>query len=625
MNQNFALEGQEATTENEQPEEEIIQSNAQEEQSSTMEDLLEDDGLGLDMPSQGDIRKGTVARISETEILVSIGTKSEGVIPSREVDQIDPEYREELEVGNEITVYVVNPEDQTGNVVLSFVRALEEKDWLLAESMLASGETYDGKIIGFNKGGLIIPVGQLRGFVPASQVSLLRRIDSSGNTPEQRWGEMVDEPITVSVIEVDRERRRLILSERAALQETRESLKERLLDELSEGDVRTGRVTSLADFGAFVNIDGADGLVHLSEISWERIEHPREVLTVGQEVEVKVIGVDRERKRIGLSIRQLQEDPWVQKVETLKEGQLIEGTITHLTKFGAFARLDEDLEGLIHISEISEQRVTHPKEVLHEGDVVTLRVIKIEPERHRIGLSLRKVDSPAYTDFDWKMTLAEVVEETHSDEEESGEPEAQVEEETVESEAAEVEDQAESPATDEIEAEKEFVEAEVELAEVEETEVEEQVESPESEMTEAEEMSVEAVPDLAEDEEVEEEETVEAEVELAEGEEAEEEETVEAEVELAEDEEAEEEEEESVSDVLEDEQAADDAEEGVEELEDLAEVAVEEEESESEETAAEDEPEDEPSAELEEETEEEEPSEEAEEQDEDLGESESEE
>lgn len=440
MNYNFALDGQEAATESEQPEEETTQTSTQEEQSSTMEELLEDDGLGLDMPSLGDIRKGTVARVSETEILVSIGTKSEGVIPAREVDQIDPEHREELEVGKEITVYVVNPEDQSGNVVLSFVRALEEKDWLFAESLLASGEAYEGKIVGFNKGGLIIPVGQLRGFVPASQVSLLRRIDSSGNTPEQRWGDMVDEPITVSVIEVDRERRRLILSERAALQETRESLKERLLDELKEGDVRTGRVTSLADFGAFVNIDGADGLVHLSEISWDRIEHPREVLNVGQEVKVKVIGVDRERKRIGLSIRQLLEDPWVKKVESLKEGQLIEGTITHLTKFGAFARLDEDLEGLIHISEISEQRVAHPKEVLHEGDVVTLRVIKIEPERHRIGLSLRKVDSPAYTDFDWKMTLAEVVEETHSEEDVAPEPEpetAQVVEETEEGAAGE--------------------------------------------------------------------------------------------------------------------------------------------------------------------------------------------
>jgi small subunit ribosomal protein S1 len=431
MNQNFAPEGQEATTESEQPEEELNQETAQEDQSSTMEELLDDDGLGFDFPRQGDIRKGTVARVSENEILVSIGTKSEGVILARELDQIEPELREELIVGNEITVYVVNPEDQNGNVLLSFVRALEEKDWLFAESLLESGEAFEGKIVGFNKGGLIVPVGQLRGFVPASQVSLLRRIDSSGNTPEQRWGSMVDEEITVAVIEVDRERRRLILSERVALQETRESLKERLLDELSEGDVRTGRVTSLADFGAFVNIDGADGLVHLSEISWERIEHPREVLKVGQEVEVKVIGVDRDRKRIGLSIRQLQEDPWVKNVENLKEGQLIEGTITHLTKFGAFARLDEDLEGLIHISEISEERVTHPKEVLHEGDVVTLRVIKIEPERHRIGLSLRKVDSPAYTDFDWKMTLAEVVEESHSEEGEV----AVVEEESIPEEA----------------------------------------------------------------------------------------------------------------------------------------------------------------------------------------------
>jgi small subunit ribosomal protein S1 len=458
MNLNNAPEGQEAATENERQEEEITQESTPESQSS-MKDLLENGGGGFDFPRQGEIRKGTVARVTETEILVSIGTKSEGVILSREVDQIEPELREELTIGKEITVYVVNPEDQNGNILLSYVRALEEKDWLFAESLLASGESYDGKIIGFNKGGLIIPVGQLRGFVPASQVSLLRRLDSSGNTPEQRWGPMVDEPITVAVIEVDRERRRLILSERAALQETRESLKERLLDELSEGDIRTGRVTSLADFGAFVNIDGADGLVHLSEISWERIEHPREVLRVGQEVQVKVIGVDRERKRIGLSIRQLQEDPWAKKIENLKEGQLIEGTITHLTKFGAFARLDEDLEGLIHISEISEQRVAHPKEVLHEGDVVTLRVIKIEPERHRIGLSLRKVDSPAYTDFDWKMTLAEVVEETHGEEgdEPPVEAEASVEEALVEEESPV---EAEASTEEEPEEEEPPVEAE---------------------------------------------------------------------------------------------------------------------------------------------------------------------
>jgi small subunit ribosomal protein S1 len=322
---------------------------------------------------------------------------------------------------------VVNPEDPNGNVQLSYLRAREEHDWNLAESLFQSGDPFEGEVIGFNKGGLIVPMGRLRGFIPASQVSVLRRMDATGSTPEQRWGAMVGDQVQVRVIEVDRERRRLILSERSALQETRESLKDRLLDELNEGDVRTGRVTSLAEFGAFVNIEGADGLVHLSEISWERIEHPREILKVGQEVQVKVIAVDHDRKRIGLSIRQLQEDPWIKKVGDIKEGQLVEGTITHLTKFGAFARLSEDLEGLVHISELSEQRVGHPKEIVREDDVVTLRVIKIDPERRRIGLSLRKVDSPAYADLDWKTTLAEVVAEQHDDEqsEESPLPEPQ--------------------------------------------------------------------------------------------------------------------------------------------------------------------------------------------------------
>ena len=414
MDQNNAPPGQEAFAESGQP----LEQNQEPpiEKQASMETLLEEQGLSLDFPQQGEIRTGVIASIGENEVLVSIGTKSEGIIPARELDQVDSAARAAFAVGQEIPVYVVNPEDTNGVVQLSYVRALEEHDWQLAESLLSSGKSYEGKIIGFNKGGLIVPMGQLRGFVPASQVSVLRRLDASGSTPEQRWGAMVHDPITVTVIEVDRERRRLIMSERAALQETRETLKERLLDELAEGDVRLGRVTSLAEFGAFVNIDGADGLVHLSEISWERIEHPKEVLRVGQEVKVKVIGVDRERKRIGLSIRQLQEDPWVKKTEHIREGQLVEGTITHLTKFGAFARLGEEMEGLIHISELSEQRVAHPKEVVHEGDVLTLRVIKIEPERHRIGLSLRKVDSPAYADLDWKTTLAEVVEETHGEE-----------------------------------------------------------------------------------------------------------------------------------------------------------------------------------------------------------------
>ena len=465
MAQNDALIGQEAVPEENQP---VAESPVVENQGS-MEALLNEEGLGLDFPKQGEIRQGVIASIGENEILVSIGTKSEGVIPARELDQLGDEEREQFREGKEITVYVVNPEDPQGNVQLSYLRSLEEHDWQQAEDYLESGEIYKGRIIGYNKGGLLVPMGHLRGFVPASQVSVLRRMDATGSTPEQRWGEMVEEPISVRVIEVDRERRRLILSERAALKETRETLKERLLDDLAEGDVRTGRVTSLADFGAFVNIEGADGLVHLSEISWEHVDHPKDVLKVGQEVDVKVISVDHERKRIGLSIRQLQPDPWTRRIENLREGQLIEGTITHLTKFGAFAKLDEDLEGLIHISELSEQRVGHPKEVVKEGDTLTLRVIKIEPERHRIGLSLRKVDSPAYADLDWKNTLAEMVEET--EEVEEGEPaEVEAEELAVTEEAPpeiEAEELAAAEETlPEVEAE-EPVAAEETLPEVE--------------------------------------------------------------------------------------------------------------------------------------------------------------
>ncbi len=424
MDQNNALTGQGVEPEANQPIEKKSEDRPTQEHNS-METLLEEQGLSLEIPKPGEVRTGFIASIGDNEILVSVGTKSEGVISGRELEQIPAEERAAFTVGAEIPVFVVTPEDANGNVVLSYIRAREEKDWLDAEHLLEAAEPYSSKIVGYNKGGLLVPLGSLRGFVPSSQISLSRRAALGGDTPDQRWAKMVGEPVRVRVIEVDRERRRLILSERAAVQETRESLKDRLLGELKEEDVRVGRVTSVAEFGAFVNIDGADGLVHLSEISWDRIQHPNEVLKVGQEVKVKVISIDHDRRRIGLSIRQLQEDPWMARVKHLKEGQLIEGKITHLTKFGAFARLDEDLEGLIHISELSENRIAHPKEVVKEGDQVTLRIIKVDPERRRIGLSLRKVDSPAYSDLDWKMALSE---EVHgADAEVEAEAEAEVE------------------------------------------------------------------------------------------------------------------------------------------------------------------------------------------------------
>ncbi|MBI4928327.1 MAG: S1 RNA-binding domain-containing protein [Anaerolineae bacterium] len=378
------------------------------ENHNSMASLLEKEGLGMDFPQSGEIRTGVIASIGPSQILVSVGTKSEGVISGRELEAIPAEELAALKVNQEIPVYIINPEDQNGNLVLSYTRAREEVSWQKIETMLGGKDAVHSKIIGYNKGGLIVPVEGLRGFVPASQISLSRRAGMSGETPDQRWSKMVGEDIDVCVIEVDRERRRLILSERAASTETRESLKERVIDELKEGEVRNGRVTSLADFGAFVNINGADGLVHLSEISWDRINHPSEVLKVGQDVKVKVISIDRDKKRIGLSIRQLQDDPWTQRTTRFQVGMLVEGTITRLTKFGAFARLDKDLEGLIHISEISERRIEHPKEVLKEGDSVTLRIIKIDPVNHRVGLSLRRVDSQAYADLDWQ-SLEEVM------------------------------------------------------------------------------------------------------------------------------------------------------------------------------------------------------------------------
>lgn len=370
-----------------------------------MESLLESKGISIDFPRKGETRQGVIASITQDQILVNVGTKSEGIISGKELESIPKAERDKLSVDQEISVYILDPEDSSGNLVLSYMRAREEESWKKAEELLTSKKSFDSKITGYNKGGLIVDLETIRGFIPASQISLSRRAAMTGDTPEQRWSKMIDEPVKVCVIEVDRERRRLIFSERAASNETRETLKERVIDSLNEGDIRSGRVTSLADFGAFINISGADGLVHLSEISWDHIKHPNEALEIGQEVKVKVISVDKEKKRIGLSIRQTQEDPWADRVAKYQVGQLVEGTITRLTKFGAFAKLDDEIEGLIHISEISEKRIDHAKEVLKEGEKVTLRVIKIDPANHRIGLSVRRVDSMAYADMDWQSLL----------------------------------------------------------------------------------------------------------------------------------------------------------------------------------------------------------------------------
>ncbi|MBW6474100.1 MAG: S1 RNA-binding domain-containing protein [Anaerolineaceae bacterium] len=424
----------------EQKDTNLEQTKPENSQEDNMASLLEQEGMDIDFPRAGEIKQGVIASISPNQILVSVGAKSEGIITGREFDAIPQEELDKLAVGQEIWVYVLTPEDSHGNLVLSLMRAMEEKSWFKAEELLKTKDSYNSVIRGYNKGGLIVPLEGLNGFVPASQISLSRRAGLVGDTPEKRWSPMVGEEIEVCVIEVDRERRRLILSERAASSETRESIKDRILSELQEGDVRTGKVTSLAEFGAFVNINGADGLVHLSEISWDRIQHPSEVLKVGQEIKVKIINIDREKKRIGLSLRQLLDDPWINRIGQYEVGQLLEGTITRLTKFGAFARIEEDLEGLIHISEISERRIEHPKEVLKEGETITLRVIKIEPENHRIGLSIRRVDSMAFAEMDWKTLEDMLLDEVELDDTESSEKQEVVPEENHEVPSEEKED-----------------------------------------------------------------------------------------------------------------------------------------------------------------------------------------
>lgn len=412
-----------------------------------MASLLEKEGLGLELPQAGEIKTGMIASITPGQIMVSIGAKSEGIINGQEFELIPPDVFASMEVGQEIPVFVITPEDQHGNLILSYIRALEAESWEKAASIMKSKEPFTGKIVGYNRGGLLVSFDKLRGFVPTSQLSYSRRSEVSGDTADKRFGEMIGEEITLQIIEVDQERRRLIFSERAASHETRDTIRDKVIEKLNVGDTCKGRVTSLADFGAFVNINGADGLVHLSEISWDRIRHPGDELKVGQEVEVQVISIDEEKRHIGLSIRRLKDDPWQSQIENLKVGQLVEAKITRLTKFGAFAMLENGIEGLVHISELSEDHIGHPKEILHEGDQVTLRIIKIEPESHRIGLSLRRVESLAFADMDMKV-LEKELEDTDIKvvpSEEKGEEEPKAEAEEKPAEQAEEEKAAEKP------------------------------------------------------------------------------------------------------------------------------------------------------------------------------------
>ena len=358
---------------------------------------------------RGQVYHGIISSTTPTAVNVDLGEGDQGVVPGRELELMTRKMLESLTVGAEIDVYVVNPRNHRGETVLSINHALEEMDWRSADEYAKSKAVYEASIGGYNKGGLIVRFGRLRGFVPQSQLAEDRVRNMTGETPEERYGPMVNQPIGVKVMEVDRHRNRLILSERAAFRESRQLRKEALIAELTVGEIRKGTVVSLENFGAFVDIGGGEGLIHLSELAWGHITHPRQAVTVGDEVEVEVISINPEAKRIGLSRRRVIRDPWDEIATALRRGQLVRSRITKLTKFGAFARLidHEAVEGLIHISELSGERVTHPREVVKRGDEMILRIVKIDIKERRLGLSLKSVNSTEFLDLDWEMAIQE--------------------------------------------------------------------------------------------------------------------------------------------------------------------------------------------------------------------------
>jgi small subunit ribosomal protein S1 len=333
---------------------------------------------------EGDVVSGEVVRIDKDEVLVDIGYKSEGVIPSTELSirrSVDP--AEEVSLGEQVDALVLTKEDQEGRLVLSKKRARFEKAWRKIEAAAESGEPVDGIVIEVVKGGLILDLG-VRGFLPASLVDI-RRVHN--------LDEFKGQTLETKVIELNRSRNNVVLSRRAVLEEERKEVREQILGRLQPGMVVEGKISNIVDFGAFVDLDGIDGLIHISELSWSHVNHPSEVLSVGETVRVKVLDIDRERQRISLGLKQTQEDPWRRVLDEYKPGDALEGKVTKVVAFGAFVEIVPGVEGLVHISELAEHHVENPSEVVSPGDEVWVRILEIDESRRRISLSIKRAES----------------------------------------------------------------------------------------------------------------------------------------------------------------------------------------------------------------------------------------
>jgi small subunit ribosomal protein S1 len=333
---------------------------------------------------EGDVVTGKVVQIDQDEVLVDIGYKSEGVIPQNELSirkSVDP--GDEVELGEEVDALVLTKEDQDGRLVLSKKRARFEKAWRRIEGAAESGEPVEGNVIEVVKGGLIIDLG-VRGFLPASLVDI-RRV--------QNLDEFLGQKIECKVIELNRSRNNVVLSRRAVLEEERKEVRQQILDRLQPGMVVEGAISNIVDFGAFVDLDGIDGLIHISELSWSHVNHPSEILSIGDVVPVKVLDIDRDRQRISLGLKQTQQDPWQRVIDTYQVGDELDGKVTKVVTFGAFVEIMDGVEGLVHISELAHHHVENPREVVEPGQDVRVKVLEIDSERRRLSLSVKRVEA----------------------------------------------------------------------------------------------------------------------------------------------------------------------------------------------------------------------------------------
>jgi small subunit ribosomal protein S1 len=332
---------------------------------------------------EGDVVKGKVVRIDKDEVLVDIGYKAEGVIPSNELSirkSVDP--HEEVELGEEIDALVLTKEDAEGRLILSKKRARFEKAWRRIEVAADSGEPVEGSVIEVVKGGLILDLG-VRGFLPASLVDI-RRVHN--------LDEFMSQTLECKVIELNRSRNNVVLSRRAVLEEERKEVREQILGRLEPGQVVEGKISNIVDFGAFVDLDGIDGLIHISELSWSHVNHPTEVVSIGDTVRIKVLDIDRDRQRISLGLKQTQEDPWQRVINTHRPGDVLEGTVTKVVAFGAFVEILPGVEGLVHISELADHHVENPGEVVEPGSKLNVKILEIDEERRRLSLSIKQVE-----------------------------------------------------------------------------------------------------------------------------------------------------------------------------------------------------------------------------------------